>query len=53
MRVFTVLTSELADQALASAEVADNATACHALEDIFAVPGDKVAVVDDVLFAIL
>ena len=53
MRVFTVLTSELADQAFASAEVADYATARHALENIFAVPGDKVTVVDDVLFAIL
>ena len=47
------LTSELADQTFASTEVADDATACDTFEDVFAVPGDEVAVIDDVLFAIL
>ena len=48
-----VLTCKLAHQALAGTEVADDAAACDAFEDVFAVPRDEVAVVDDVLLAIL
>lgn len=44
-------TCELAHQALAGAEIADDAAARNTLEDILAVPGDEVAVVDDVFFA--
>lgn len=44
-------TSEFAHQPFTRAEIADDAAARDALEDVFAVPGDEVAVVDDVFFA--
>lgn len=42
---------ELAHQPLARSQIADNAAGRNALERVLAVPRDKVAVVDDVLFA--
>lgn len=42
---------KLADQAFSAAEAGDDATAGHALHDVFAVPGHKMAVVDDVFLA--
>ncbi len=46
---FAKLTCKLAHQSLAGADVADDATTCYPLEDVLAVPGDEMAVVDDVL----
>jgi hypothetical protein len=46
-----LLTSEFADHAFTGADVANDATTCDPLEDILAVPGYQMSVVDDVLFA--
>ena len=42
---------ELAHQTLTGSEVANNTSGRDALEHVFAVPSDEVAVVDDVLLA--
>lgn len=44
-------TGKLADQSFASAEIRDDAAARDAFEDVFAVPCDKVTVVDDISFS--
>ena len=43
-------TGEFADEPLAGADTRDDAAARDALHDVLAVPGDEVAVVDDVFF---
>ena len=43
-------TGELADQAFTGADSANDPSRRHALHDVFAVPRDKMAVVDDVAF---
>lgn len=42
--------NEFTHQSFSGAEVGDDATTSHALEHVLAVPGDEVAVVDDVFF---
>ena len=42
---------KLADQAFATADAGNDASARHTLHHVLAVPGHEVAVVDDVLFA--
>jgi hypothetical protein len=51
MRNDNKLTCEFTNETLAGAHVADDSTAGDALHDVAAVPGDQVAVVNDVLFA--
>lgn len=46
-------TSKLADQTFASTQIRDDATACDTLENVFAVPCDKMAIVNDVLFTFM
>ena len=42
---------ELADQAFATADAGNDASARHTLHHVLAVPGHEMAVVDNVLFA--
>lgn len=42
---------KLAHQTFSAADAGDNASACYTFHDVFAVPGDEMAVIDDVLFA--
>lgn len=42
-------TRELAYQTFSASDARDDATACHALHDIFAIPGNEMTVVDNVL----
>lgn len=42
---------EFADKTFPTADTGDDASASHALHDVFGVPGDQMAVVDDILFA--
>ena len=44
---------EFTDKTFTRADTRDDAAACDTFHDVFAVPGDEMAVVDDVLFAIL
>lgn len=44
---------KLAHQTFSRADTGDDTTARHALHDVFAVPGDEVAVVDDVFLTVL
>ena len=44
---------KLTDQTLTGADPADDAPRSDAFHDVFAVPRDEVAVVDDVFFAVL
>lgn len=44
-------TRELADQTFARTHIANDSSTCDPLQDIRAIPGDEVSVIDDVLFA--
>lgn len=52
MLVDTKRTSKFADQTLARAQIADDSAACDTLEDVFAIPRNEVAVVDDILLVL-
>lgn len=43
---------ELANQTLGRGKAGDDTAGCDTLEDVFCVPGDEVAVVDNVLLTI-
>jgi hypothetical protein len=45
-------TGELADETFAGADSADDASRRHALHDVLAIPRDKMAIVDDIAFAL-
>ena len=44
--------SELADEALCRRQTRDDTTRCHPFHDILGIPGDEVAIVNDVLLSI-